>query len=66
MTDTSLLGYVDADWAGNMNDCHSISGYTFITAGGAISWSSKKQPSISLSSIEAEYMTAAAAVKEAT
>ena len=45
-TDMSLFGYVDADWAGDMDDCHSISGYTSITARGAISWSSKKQPSI--------------------
>ena len=62
----SLLGYVNADWAGEMGDHHSISGYTFITAGGAISWSSKKQPSVALSSTEAEYMATAAAAKEAT
>ena len=62
----SLLGYVDADWAGDVNDCRSISGYIFITAGGAISWSSRKQPSVALSSMEAEYMAAAAAAKEAT
>ena len=66
MTDMSLLGYVDTDWAGDMDDCHSISGYTFVTAGGAISWLSKKQPSIALSSMEAEYMAATAAAKEAT
>ncbi|KIM60717.1 hypothetical protein SCLCIDRAFT_72313, partial [Scleroderma citrinum Foug A] len=64
--DMSLLGYVDADWAGDVDDCRSISGYTFITAGGAISWSSKKQPSVALSSTEAEYMTTTASVKEAT
>ena len=62
----SLLGYVDADWAGDMDDRRSISGYTFITARGAISWSSKKQPSIALSSTEAESMAATAAAKEAT
>ena len=49
-----------------MDDCHSISGYTFITAGGAISWLLKKQPSVTLSSMEAEYMATTAAVKEAT
>ena len=64
-TDISLLGYVDADWAGDVDDCCSISGYTFITARGAISWSSKKQPSITLLSMEAECMATAAA-KEAT
>jgi len=50
----SLLGYVDADWAGNVNDRRSISGYTFVTAGAAISWLLKKQPSVALSSTEAE------------
>jgi len=62
----SLLGYVDVDQAGDVNDCRSISGYTFVTAGAAISWSSKKQPSVALLSTEAEYMAAAAATKEAT
>jgi len=62
----SLLGYVDVDWAGDVNDRCSISGYTFVTARAAISWSLKKQPSIALLSMEAEYMAAAAAAKEAT
>ena len=65
-SEMSLLGYVDADWAGDVNNCCSISGYTFVTARAAISWSSKKQPSVALSSTEAEYMAAAAAAKEAT
>ena len=64
--DMSLLSYVNADWAGDVDDHHSISGYTFVTARGAISLSSKKQPSVALSSTEAEYMAATAAVKEAT
>ena len=62
----SLLGYVDTDWAGDVDDHHSISGYSFITARGAISWSSKKQPSVTLLSTEAEYMATAAITKEAT
>jgi len=64
-SEMSLLGYIDMDWAGDVNDRCSISGYTFVTAGAAISWSSK-QPSVALSSTEAEYMAAAAAAKEAT
>jgi len=55
MSEMSLLGYVDTDWAGDVNDRRSISGYTFVTAGAAISWSSKKQLSVALSSTEAEY-----------
>ena len=64
-TKPNILGYVDADWAGDINDCRSISGYVFVISGGAVSWSSKKQPSVALSSMEAEYMAAAAATKEA-
>ena len=38
-----LTGYVDADWAGDVNDQKSVSGYVFKLANGAISWSLKKQ-----------------------
>ena len=57
--------YCDADWASNPNDQKSISGYTAILSGATISWSSKKQTTISLSSTEAEYVAAAHAAQEA-
>ncbi|CAL1698123.1 unnamed protein product [Somion occarium] len=57
--------FVDADWAADINDRRSISGYTFIMSGGAVCWSSKKQKSTALSSTEAEYMAASNATKEA-
>jgi hypothetical protein len=60
-----LHGYVDADWASDVNDRKSTSGFVFMLAGGAISWSSKKQPSVALSSTEAEYIAGAHATKEA-
>jgi len=63
--DINLLGYVDADWASDTNDQRSITGHVFIMAGGAVSWSSKKQDSVALSSMEAEYMAATSATKEA-
>ena len=48
-----LTGYADAD--GSMaEDCHAISGYTFIINGAAISWSTKHQEIISLSTTESE------------
>ena len=62
---TTLCGFVDVDWASDINDRKSTSGFVFILAGAAISWSSKKQPVIALSSTEAEYIAAAHAVKEA-
>lgn len=60
-----LQGYTDADWQGDLDDRKSTSGYLLTLAGGAISWSSKKQDSVALSSMEAEYIAASEAVKEA-
>jgi hypothetical protein len=42
-----------------------VTGYVFLLAGGAISWQSKKQKTVALSSTEAEYMAAAQSTKEA-
>jgi hypothetical protein len=50
-----FYGYADAAYA-NANDCKSTSGYVFIMAGGAITWRSKKQTTVALSSTEAEYI----------
>jgi hypothetical protein len=58
-----LIGYSDADWASQM-DRHSISGYAFYVGNGAVSWSSKKQPIITLSSTESEYVALTHASKE--
>uniref|UniRef100_A0A8R7U2N5 Retrovirus-related Pol polyprotein from transposon TNT 1-94 n=1 Tax=Triticum urartu TaxID=4572 RepID=A0A8R7U2N5_TRIUA len=59
-----LQGFTDADWQGDLDDRKSTSGYLFTLAGGAISWSRKKQDSVALSSMEAEYIAASEAVKE--
>jgi len=61
----TILGYVDADWGSDVNDRKSTSGYAFTLSGGAISWSSKKQSAVALSSTEAEYIAGAHAAKEA-
>ncbi|GBE82734.1 hypothetical protein SCP_0411190 [Sparassis crispa] len=60
-----LLGYVDADWAVNINDCRLVTGFVFLISEGAVSWSSKRQHSTAQSSTEAEYMAGAHGTKEA-
>jgi hypothetical protein len=62
---THLHGYVDANWASDVNDCKSTSGFVFMLAAGVISWSSKKQPSVTLLSTEAEYIAGMHMAKEA-
>jgi len=57
-------GYSNAD-CGSGEDRRSIGGYAFMVHGAAVSWASKKQPSVALSSTEAEYMSLAQGVKEA-
>ncbi|NBX97749.1 hypothetical protein EBQ81_02685, partial [bacterium] len=60
-----LEAWSDADWAANNIDRKSISGYCFKLGVGAVSWKSKKQTSVALSSTEAEYMALTQATKEA-
>ncbi|XP_048228240.1 secreted RxLR effector protein 161-like [Ricinus communis] len=54
-----LTAYTDSDYAGDNTDFKSTSGYTCMMNGGAVTWMSKKQPIVTLSSIEAEYVAAA-------
>ena len=60
-----LVGYCDADFAGDVDSRRSTTGFVFCLYGGAISWNSRLQPTVAVSTVEAEYMSAAAAVKEA-
>ena len=60
----SLLGYGESDWGGNV-DRRSTTGYVFLLGGAAISWNSKKQRTVALSSTEAEYMASTHSTKEA-
>lgn len=65
VSDKPLFGYVDADWGNCPNDRRSYTGFAFLLADGAISWESRKQRTVALSSTEAEYMGMTEAVKEA-
>ncbi|QRW17437.1 Retrovirus-related Pol polyprotein from transposon TNT 1-94 [Rhizoctonia solani] len=57
-------GYVDADFAGDKNTSQSTTGWMFRLGGGSVAWSLRKQPTISLSSTEAEYVAALSAARE--
>ena len=57
-TNGNLVGFSDADWAGNADDRKSTSGGCFYVGNNLVSWLSKKQNSISLSTAEAEYIAA--------
>jgi len=50
------LAYVDADYGGCRDTCRSTSGYVFMMAGGPVTWSSKRQATVALSTVEAEYV----------
>ena len=59
-----VWGYVDSDWAGCPESCKSISSYALMLNGAAISWKSKRQSVIALSSAEAEFVAASSMVQE--
>ena len=59
------VGFSDADWAGDLDDRKSTSGYMFQIGGTAVSWRSKKQTTVALSTAEAEYVALAGATQEA-
>ncbi|XP_071678617.1 uncharacterized mitochondrial protein AtMg00810-like [Lolium perenne] len=61
-----MVAYSDADWAGCPDTRRSTSGYCVYLGPSLVSWSSKRQPTVSRSSAEAEYRAVANAVAECT
>eukprot|EP00253_Pinus_taeda_P004359 PITA_04359 len=60
-----LVGFTNSDWAGDPDDRKSTASYVFTLGSGPITWTCKKQSSISLSSVEVEYCGVVEASKEA-
>ena len=61
----NIHGFCDASFAGDTDDRRSTTGYVFMFGGGAVSWSSRRQPTIAASTCESEYQSASAATREA-
>jgi hypothetical protein len=60
-----IIGYSDSDFEGCLDTDRSMSGYVFILAGGAISWSSSKQTAITSSMMYAEFVPCYEAMRQA-
>ena len=58
-TNITLHAYIDADWAGSIDDRKSTSGGAFYMGSRLVSWFNKKQSSIALSTVDVEYVAAA-------
>jgi hypothetical protein len=65
MSPLVIAGYTDASWGDNLDDRRSTTGFAFTLNGGLISYESKKQPTVALSTMEAEYMALCQGAKEA-
>ncbi|KAL5768311.1 hypothetical protein ACOSQ2_015094 [Xanthoceras sorbifolium] len=62
---SSLVGFVDSDYAGDLDKRRSLTGYVFTLGGSAVSWKASLQPVVALSTTEAEYIAITEVIKEA-
>lgn len=61
----NLQGWTDSDWGSDTDSRNSVTGFYFQLGGGVVSWQSKKQPTMALSSTKVEFMAGASCAKEA-
>ena len=64
--DLTPIAYVDADYGGCHDTRRSTSGFVFTMAGGAVTWSSKRQATVALSTVEAEYVAMSRCAQQMT
>ncbi|XP_071637520.1 uncharacterized protein [Temnothorax longispinosus] len=64
-SDSKLVGFSDADYAGDLEARRSTTGYVYSLANGSVTWSSRRQKMVTLSTTKAEYVAASSAAKEA-
>ena len=60
----NLKVFSDSDWANNKDDHHSTTGYLFKITGGPISWASRHQKTVAISSTKTKYMTLSEAARK--
>lgn len=63
-SDLSPTAFVDADYGGCKDTRRSTSGYVFMMSGGAVAWRSKRQVTVALSTVEAEYVAMSRCVQQ--
>ncbi|XP_047316201.1 secreted RxLR effector protein 161-like [Impatiens glandulifera] len=59
-----VSGYSDSDYTGDVDSRRSMTGYVFTLGGSVVSWKATLQPTVTLSTTEAEYMALTEATKE--
>lgn len=62
--DGNLIGYLDVDWVGDVDDCYFILGNVFLLVKGVVSWLSKKQVIVVLLIVEVEYVVFSVVIQE--
>jgi hypothetical protein len=65
LSNKGLIGYLDADYRGDLQDRKLTSSMVFILFGGSISWASTKQKTIAIATIIAKYVALTLVIKEA-